>query len=291
VEAAPPEMIRGMWVWPSSAFATAEARERLLRFCDQHGFNRLDVHLGMRREGARSFLKTPEELQALLCGASERGVTVAALRGDSRMFFARNHARALQDLEALIEFNLRQPDDARLVGLKYDVEPYLLDEWRAGGESRLKVVGDYLEGLAKVRRLLAEKSPEMTLAVDIPFWWDKEELTVEFGGKRQRLHAHVQDLTDYVALMSYQTKASTVQRYVAEETAYAARVGKFILAGLNTRKLTKDAHTSFHGRPVEEFRAVKADLERSFKGRPGAGGLMIHHYGSLLEYLGEPGAP
>jgi len=49
---------------------------------------------------------------------------------------------------------------------------------------------------------MAKSALGMSLAVDIAFYWYKDELAIEFGGESKICHRHVQDLTDYVGIMS-----------------------------------------------------------------------------------------
>ena len=137
-----PQKGLGMWVWQESAFGTAATRAELLDFCERNQIRHLDVHVRLTpaAQGAGTEIPTlpdAEALRELIQAAGTRHITIAALRGDPAMFTAKNHARALNQLRALIAFAKTDPENLRaLRGIKYDVEPYLTPDWRAGGARR-----------------------------------------------------------------------------------------------------------------------------------------------------------
>jgi hypothetical protein len=75
---------------------------------------------------------------------------VNALRGDKAMFFASNHERTMSAVKTIVAFNKTLPDGKKLLGIKFDVEPYGSQEWKAGGDQRSQVMRDYLSYLNQV---------------------------------------------------------------------------------------------------------------------------------------------
>jgi hypothetical protein len=202
------------------------------------------------------------------------------------MFFEGNYARTLRELRAIVEFNNGLPAGSRFAGIKYDVEPHTLEEWRHGGGMREKIMRDYLGCLSRIRRAIecdAPKDSRLQLAVDIPFWWGKEELKIEYQGQKRPFSHHIQDLTDSVTLMSYRRDAEVVKQLVEDDRAYAARTGKLVLAALLHSKAASpnESSLSFYGLPAAEYLRVRHELEQWASSRPGIGGVMHHHYGSL----------
>jgi hypothetical protein len=273
----------GMWVWSHSTYATPQARQRLVQFCKKHRIRHLDVHISMLHDQGETGLRDAEAFRALIRLAGEHNITTAALRGNPRMFFSRNHEKGLGELRAMIAFSRTLPQETLFRGIKYDVEPYLTEEWKAKGKSRETVMGDYLSFLHMAGSILDEKAPQMWLAADTPFWWDKDELILDFGGQRKRLNEHVQDLTDYIAIMSYRRSANEVLHCVQGERRYAEKIRKVIFPSLETVKLKKNPQFSFHGMPKEELWKVVPRLMETAKEDPAIGGVMIHCYRGLVE--------
>lgn len=273
----------GMWVWSHSAFSTQNSRQDLVRFCINHDITHLDVHVKMSSTGNKSTLKDADSFKDLILLAGQYQITTAALRGDPKMFFAEKHPQTLHELQAIIDFSNTLPVDAPFKGIKYDVEPYLTKKWRQKETTRETVMRDYLAFLRKARLILKDRALRLWLAVDTPFWWDNDEFILEFEGSRKRFSEHIQDLTDFIAIMSYRRSPQGVLACVDGERRYANQIHKVIFPSLETTRLKKDARLSFWDVPPEEFWKVVPQLQEAAKADPAIGGVMLHCYRSLLE--------
>jgi hypothetical protein len=274
----------GMWVWSESAFSTDEARQKLLRFCVKHQISHLDIYINMSGE-EKPIVQDAEALRDLILFAGLHNITIAALRGNPKMFFSENHEQTLRELRAIIAFYETLPAGNLLKGIKYDVEPYRTEKWKTKGESRKAAILDYLNFLRKARDLLHKEAPHLWLAVDAPFWWDKDEFVTEFEGNAKRFSEHVQDLTDFIVVMSYRRSAKKVLDCVENERRYARKINKVIFPSLETVKLKQDSHVSFWGLTSREFLDVVPQVLEIAKEDPAMGGVMIHCYRSLIEKL------
>ncbi len=275
----------GMWVWSNSSFSTQESREKLVQFCLQHQISHLDVHVEISWTGQEPALKDPEPLKDLMVLAGRKNITTSVLRGDPRMFFSQKHGQTLEELRAIMAFSQTVPKEALLKGIKYDVEPYLTKEWKAGGEIRRSVMHDYLAFLRKARLVLDEETPQLLLGADTPFWWDRDEFVTDFEGRRKRFSEHVQDLTDFIVIMSYSRDARKVLASVEGERRYAERIEKLVHPSLETIQLKQDPHISFWGVPVDEFWKTVDQIQGVAKKDPVLGGVRIHNYRGLMEKL------
>ena len=273
----------GMWVWSNSAYATPEARQQLVDFCVKHRICHLDVHVRMSRNGSEPILQDAVALKDLILLAGRYDITTAALRGHPKMFFSKNHERSLRELRAIIDFNESLPGDTRFKGIKYDVEPYCAKDWEAEGTTLGGAMHDYLAFLRKARSVLGKEAPRLWLAADTPFWWDKDEFVLDFEGERKRYNEHVQDLTDFIVIMSYRRSLHEVLNSVENERKYAKRIRKLIYPSLETVQLKRDPHVSFWGVSNEEFWKVVPQLLDTVEGDPAIGGVMIHCYRGLVE--------
>ena len=273
----------GMWVWSNSAFSTQDARRKLIKFCVDHRIIHLDAHIKMSSNGKTPALKDAGAFKDLILLAGQNRITTAALRGDPRMFFAEKHQQTLHELQAIIDFSNTLPVDALFKGIKYDVEPYLTKEWKQTGTTRETVMRDYLVFLRKARLVLRDRAPGLWLAADTPFWWDNDEFILEFEGGRKRFSEHVQDLTDFIAIMSYRRSPQSVLACVDGERRYAQRIRKVIFPSLETTRLKQDSHLSFWDASPEEFWKVVPQLLEAAKADPAIGGVMLHCYRSLFE--------
>ena len=275
----------GMWVWSSSSFLTEEARKQLVQFCINYRITHLDVHTKMAHDSNRPILKDAEAFKALIVLAGQHNITTAAIRGNPKMFFSENHERTLGELRAIVAFSETLPQDTLFKGIKYDVEPYCTKQWKSGGSPVYPMIHDYLTLLRKARSVLDKEAPHLWLAADTPFWWDKDKFALEFEGKRKRFSEHVQDLTDFITIMSYRRSSRKVLDCVEGERRYAQRIKKVIFPSLETVELKEDSHVSFWNVPNEEFWKVVPELLDAAERDPAIGGVMVHCYRSLFEKL------
>lgn len=283
--AQPASLPLGLWVWRDTDFNTGEARRDLLAFCQHHGIVHLDVHTRLTEVGTGYELREGVALGQLVEEAGQRGITVSALRGAPRMFMEESRDQTLAELRALIAFDASLAPGPGLLGIKYDVEPYATPEWRQGGDSRRQVIADYLATLARIRAVLDSQAPDLVLATDVPFWWDKDEYVLPFAGRQLTFSAHVQSLADYVAVMSYRRSASQVIGCVEAEVAMARELGRGVCPSLETGELSSDQHISFFGTPPAAMQTCVDSLRAHYGADPAVRLIMLHHYGTVRAYL------
>ncbi len=276
----------GMWVWKQIHLESDEACGELLDFCEREDITHIDQHLSIKK----GMLLNEEALRDFIIKAANRGITVNALRGDKAMFFAINHDRTMAAVKTIVAFNETLPNGKKLLGIKFDVEPYGSQEWKAGGDQRSQVIRDYLNYLNQVNAYLSMAAPEMELAVDVPFWWDKTEFQIVFDGQKKLFVEHVQDRVDWLGIMSYRRDPSETAKLVATELNYASKIGhlRSIAPSMETGKITgKEAYISFSGVPIHQFRSSLSSLRNTYANNPYVRCIMLHHYDSLRVYLEE----
>ena len=278
----------GMWVWSGSSYSTESARQDLVRFCLRHDIRHLDIHGNLVWAGGDPLLEDSQGLREMILLAGHHRITTAIIRGEPRMFFLQNHDRAMRELRAILAFSRTLPSGARFKGIKYDVEPYGTQEWKGGGTARESIMRDYLEFLRRAHSVLDEEQPGLWLAADTPFWWDRDEFILSFNGQRKRFSEHVQDTTDFIAIMSYWRNPERVLASVEGERSYAEKIRKFVHPSVETIQLKKDPLTTFYDAPLEDFWKTVHYLQERAKEDPSLGGVRIHCYRGLKDKLGNP---
>jgi hypothetical protein len=227
----------------------------LIEFCRRHGFNRLFVQIpydASVKDGKWHFRWSTTPLKPFMRKLRQAGIAVEALDGDPRYGLRENHGRVLATVKAVLEYNKGAAPEERFVGIRYDIEPYLLPGFN--GPRRETILQGYLELVAESARRAREAG--LSYGLDIPFWYDAlneytyEPVTVEFGGVRKPASHHVIDLVDELTVMDYRTTAfgadGTV-RHSEDELAYAASQGKPVLIGLETSPLPDEELLDFAG--------------------------------------------
>jgi hypothetical protein len=285
--------VRGMWVWSEHWINTDQARNDLLDFCERFGFNLVLIQIHEDKQAEEYTIKYPGELTQLVAEAAGRGISVEALDGANNMAFAANQPRTLSMLDALIDLNQSMPEGKRLTGVHYDIEPYTSAPWKAGQASRDVVMTDLLEFYVKARQKLDDRGSQMTLSSDIPMWYDAktaedDHCIVTFQGQTKNLHQHIQDLCDYVGIMSYRQRAvgpNSASELIANELAYAEKIGKRICAALETIELEETPQITFYGKSPDALWEQVSLLGKNHAGRPGYAGVLLHCYRGLRDLL------
>lgn len=292
----------GMWVWKEQWINTREERQKLIAFCGEHGISRLlmNIHFDWDESADPTVpgLRYPDELRELLVLGRDAGVTIEALDG-GRLIGPGEQARYMAKLDAILAFNRTLPADARFGGVHYDIEPHVTDVFKESYESRVPVMRDLLTFYAAVNARLRLDAPSMTLACDVPMWLDgrtegERSCMVEFMGTTKNLVHHIQDLTDYIGIMSYRRFAvgkNSVTYHVLNEMDYADGVGRGVCAGVETGRVTADPTESevisFYGIPSDVFWSEVDKVHETFAGRPAYRGVLIHCYARFQEYLAD----
>lgn len=287
--------IQGMWVWRQAWINTDQAQDELLAFCNRNGFNRLFVQIHEDKDASSYTIKYPRELTRLVAMASEHGIVVEALDGHHDMAIAEHHDETLAKLDAVIDLNQSMPVGKRFVGIHYDIEPYVGDIWKSGQANRDVVMLDLLVFYNIARQRLQDRGSAMLLACDIPMWYDAkidedDHCMVTFQGQTKNLHKHIQDLCDYIGIMSYRTNSlgsNSVTYHVANELAYAESIGKTICASLETIELEDTPQITFFGNSKDVLQAQINLLNAHHAESPGYAGVLIHCYRGLRDMYGH----
>lgn len=291
----------GMWVWKERWLNTDAEQDRLIGFCREHGINRLLINIHFDDAGSdptQPSIRYPKELQRLLGLARDAGIAAEAL-DSSRTISPEDQAKYLARLDTLIAFNAALPKDTRFVGIHYDIEPQVTPEFKESYATRVPVMLDMLNFFADARAKIKAQAPELTLACDTAMWFDgrtegEKSCMVEYNGVTKNLHAHLQDLTDYIGVMSYRrfaTGNNSVTHHIKAEIDYGNQAGRGVCAGVETGKKTAKASEtsviSFYGLPSDFFWGEIDKIHETYRDAPAYRGVLIHCYGRFQEYLAD----
>ncbi len=270
----------GMWVWREEQVTNPQERQALIAFCQKFGITRIFVQVRFDKDGQGYRLSTPEAWSALLSAAHKAGVKVEALDGAGEMGFAENLDDTLARLDALLAFQLKQPADARFSGVHYDIEPYVTTRWKQGDKTQ--VLLELLDTMTEIRASVQAADPSMTIAHDIPFWYSgRSEFLIEYNGTTKGVDEHIQDMSDFMGIMSYRTHMTghnSTSDIGKEELDYAGRTDKKVYLSIETVPLDETPQITFHDRdPVLLVEAIR-ELNAHQQGTPGYGGIFLHCY-------------
>ncbi len=256
-EAPPPpprQERKAMWLWETvEVLDTPGALDTLTDFVVEHGFTDLFVQVPFadHAEGERHWSARWDTrgMRRLIGRIRAVGARVHALDGAAWYARPQWHERVVETLGQLAAYNAASAPEERLHGVRYDIEPYLLPEY--AGARRARVLSDYLSLLERLVVVAHEAGLE--IGVDIPFWFDaRDEVTAALAAPVDEGPAAeaIIDLVDNVGIMDYRTTAYGADGVLAHaegELAYADRVGKQVLIGLETVPLPDETIFIYDG--------------------------------------------
>lgn len=227
---------RSTWVWTADDWR--EHGARLLDWAGAHRVRELFVSVPFK-DGA---VREPAALAAFVRAAGARGIRVLSVDGDPHMVLPAQQAALARMVQAYAAYNAGVAPDARLAGLQFDVEPYLLPEYRSGNGSGSKV--DWDARYLAMARTLRAAAGDLRLELVLPFWWD---------GKTALLDG-LAPLVDALAVMDYRTDPAQVMAFAAPFLDWGVRHHKQVRIALEAGPIA----------PETQRRYVRADA-----GEPG----------------------
>ncbi|MFN3310205.1 MAG: hypothetical protein ACK40R_00685 [Thermomonas sp.] len=284
---------RAVWTWERPSYAMLESPQvaaEALVFLQRKRIDTLYLYADAY-QGRNLLVQQPERYRGLIRAAHARGIRVYALLGSwylhtERYVLPRQQHKAVAMLRRVLDYNAAAPAGARFDGVNYDIEPHLLDEWEDA--TRVRLLRGFLDMTAAMMEARRKSGQALPVGPAMPFWWDG--IPLEWRGARKPVSEHVIDLTDYVALMDYRNFAQgrdSILAHAASEMAYADRVGKRVVIGLEFNP-GEPAKLSFHGMTEAAFEAEAGKVETAYRTRPAFAGFVFHHYEGYRRFVGEP---
>ena len=200
---------RSTWIWNQ-----AEWRERgqaLIDWAAQEKIGELFVTVPLR-EGR---VTEPEALAAFIKASGARGIAVTAVDGDPHMVLPGEQAPTAARARAYAAYNAQAEPAARLKGMQFDVEPYLLSAHVLPPAERDR---RYLELVARLR----EAAGPVRLEFVVSFWWDS----------KPELLRGLARSADALSVMDYRTDPEQIYRFAVPFLDWAEVHGKQVRIAL-----------------------------------------------------------
>ncbi|NEX60340.1 hypothetical protein [Noviherbaspirillum galbum] len=224
-----PAPARAAWQWDAAEWR--QDPDSLLRRARGQGMRALFVSVPVT-DGA---VADAPALARFIRAAARDGIAVWSVDGDPRMVMPAEQPKAVARAKAYASYNARNPG-ARLAGMQFDVEPYLLPAYalaEADWDARY---------LALVRALAAAGQGTgsaggkgLPLEMVVPYWWH---------GKQ----ALLRDLAPHVAslnVMDYRTRHDEIYGFAAPFLDWGQRFGKQVRIALEAGRVAPERHERY----------------------------------------------
>ena len=196
---------RATWVWRPGDWI--DGGPALLDWAVAQGIRELFVTVPLKDGTA---VRAPDLLAGFVRQAGERGVGVYAVDGDPHMVLAAEVAGVARRVHAYAAYNAAQPPAARLRGVQFDVEPYLLPDNVLPPGRRDAAYVDM------ARALKAAAGDALRLEFVVPFWW----------GRNTALLDALAPYADALAVMDYRTDRDQIVEFAIPFLDWATAHGR-----------------------------------------------------------------
>ena len=282
-----------MWVYRTEALLPdGPARSELFEFCEKRHITDLFWATHYEHRGSVLTVAREKDLHAFLKAASVHGLRIHALSGDPSHVLAANHDRVLAQVDAAVEFNHAAPEDERLAGLHFDIEPHGLPQWKlATQEEKCGLLTQFVEVNVKACERLRSRAPHMLYGTDITFWFDKanEDGTpaypVTFRGATKDATKHLLDVADNVGIMSYRDHAegkNGIVSLVTRTITYADTARGRAYVGVKMAHIGPPAE-GFYGQTEAAMQEALKPVAEAFGTHRGYAGLAYFMYEAYRE--------
>lgn len=194
---------RATWVWKAADWQGDGAA--LVAWAQRERLGELFIAVPQDERG----ITAAAALSSFVAKAHAAGITVWSVDGDPHMVLVQEQRNAVRHAAAYAAYNARVPAAARLDGVQFDVEPYLLpgyDSESAEWDSR------YLKLAQALRKALGK----LRLELVVPYWW----------APKQPLLDGLAKTADGLVVMNYRTDPGEIYRFAVPWLDWAARHGK-----------------------------------------------------------------
>jgi Cadherin-like beta sandwich domain/Bacterial Ig domain len=294
---------RAIWIWEKASYnlfyndGSKEVLDALAQ--DTATFQSDPVttfYLGIDQlYGKRVMQEAPEKVRAFVSWAHSRGYKVHATIAGGTILpymgaYSRYHEIAVRTMEEVINYNLSAAPDERFDGVNVDIEPYILPDFKTAQPS---VQIQYLDGLYKMIQRRDAAGINLPFGTVIPKWFDTaaQAQNIPWRGSTTWLSEHVQNISDYVAIMDYRDTAdgsAGIIQGALGELAYANSIGKpgSVVIAVETLDIADGGDPETITFREEGRTYMENELDKVYAAAgsdPAFAGIAMHHYDPLRQ--------
>lgn len=288
----------GIWVWDSPAQMTDSYAKQVVSISKKNGFNviylTIDDYIPIteirdsksRQEATDNYMKT---LSIFVSAANGAGIQVDAVGGAKDWAIKNNRWKGYALIDFVKTYNEKYPN-AKLRGLQYDVEPYLLSDYEIDKRTILKEFVEFVDESTKRMKTVPAK-----FTIVVPHFYDKDQKwtpSFMYLGEEAHTFTHLlrvlrQKEDTSVILMSYRNyfDAENGTRQISQSEIDEATKGGYktkVIIAQETGKVSPDYVTYYDYPKVSLFDAL-TEIQNYFGRDKNFGGVAVHYFDSFLK--------
>jgi len=255
---------KGTWIWDSSIIE--KDQEQLLSFASTHDVTA--IYLQVNRDIA------PKVYEQFIRRAKEKQIRVEALAGRPDWAYKTNQDQIQKFIAWTLQYNATAPLQARFDGLHFDIEPYLLAEWKTKNNIILE---NWIHNLRFIEK--EAKGSGLKITLDVPYWLNN----IKVPNTQYSFSAWLLEKFDGLVIMDYRNHALGKNGIVENAQAMlreAVTLNKQVIIAVETAKSSEGERTSFYAKS-EAFMEQELQVAHEKLSRYASyGGMAIHDYKS-----------
>ncbi|RXZ82073.1 copper amine oxidase N-terminal domain-containing protein [Paenibacillaceae bacterium] len=266
-----PKIPKGTWIWDSSIIE--QEQEEILSFASKHDVNAIYLHIN--RDLA------PKVYQDFVRSAKEKQISVEALAGRPEWGLKANQEPIQKFMDWVLQYNASATSNERFDGFHFDIEPYLLAEWKTNPTTVLE------QWIHNLRFIEAEaKGSGLKITLDVPYWLNNFKVP----GTSYSLSAWMLEKFDGLVIMNYRNHALGKNGIIDNAKAMlreATLLNKQVIVAVETAKNTESDRTSFYSKSVDFMEQELQTAHQHFSPYASYAGMAIHDYKSWSMMVGR----
>jgi hypothetical protein len=220
----PKERPRSTWVWRPGDWI--DGGPALLDWAAAQGIHELFITVPLKDGTA---VRAPDLLADFVRAAGKRAIVVYSVDGDPHMALAGEVPAVVKRVQAYAAYNAAQPPEARLGGVQFDVEPYLLPDNVLPAARRDAAYIDM------ARAVKAAAGNALTADFVVPFWW----------GRNQALLDALAPYADIVTVMDYRTDRDQIVDFAIPFLDWAGAHGRRVRIALEAGSIDPEVQRRY----------------------------------------------
>lgn len=259
---------RSTWLWNTEQIV--QNSDKVINFLLANNVKDLYLQIDytLNLNSYRNFIKK----------ASTKNISVHALDGSPDWVDGNGTDKQQLFFDWLTRYQKISQTNEKFRGVHLDVEPYLNKQYSV---NKSRILENYQSFL--LNALSKSKSLELSLSVDIPFWFDEVTYNTKYGtgGLAEWVIKSIKN----VVVMAYRDNAAGdngIINLVLKELKLGKQYGAVVTIAVETQKSSEGNNISFYEEGQNYMNKELDKVYANYKGNSSFGGFAIHHVMSWM---------